>query len=101
MPYDIVRHFFLEGLNKKLSTDFSKNEKSVCYTGVNRSEWSQPDKLRNNYYHGSKKESEEESSEEEESIVSKTPRRSPGCFIFYHAILRVRNNARKNCQNQI
>jgi mRNA-degrading endonuclease HigB of HigAB toxin-antitoxin module len=31
---------------KKLSTEISKIKKTFCYTKVNRSEWSQPDKLK-------------------------------------------------------
>jgi hypothetical protein len=84
--------FFKKAWREKLSTEISKIKKTFCYTKANRSEWSQPDKLINNYSNASKKESKEsceESSEEsceEEStrivLLSKALRHSPGCFLF-------------------
>jgi hypothetical protein len=37
--------FFKKAARQKLSTEISKIKKTFCYTEVNRSEWSQPDKL--------------------------------------------------------
>jgi hypothetical protein len=72
-------------VQQKLSTEISKIKKSFCYTKANRSEWSQPDKLINNYSNASKKESKEESREEESTrivLLAKTLRHSLGCFLF-------------------
>jgi hypothetical protein len=75
-------------VQQKLSTEISKIKKTFCYTKGNRSEWSQPDKLINNYSNASKKESKEESREEESTrivLLSKNTSAFAGVFFILFA----------------